>query len=443
MTELLKMPKYEAYKNSGIDWIGEIPKSWNMEKAKWLFSKADRKVEKDDEIVTCFRDGQVTLRKNRRTEGFTNAIKEHGYQRICKGDLVIHAMDAFAGAIGVSDSDGKSTPVYAACIPRQKGVVNPYFYAYYMRDLALSGFIVSLAKGIRERSTDFRFNDFAELPLPLPKIEEQTAIANFLEIKTAQIDEAVAIKEQQIELLKERKQLIIQQAVIQGLNPDAPMKNSGVDWIGEIPKHWGYSKLKYFIEILPGYAFKSEQYSNDESDIRLLRGINVAPSSTKWEETVYWPKKKVAGLEKYYLKKGDLVIAMDRPWISSGIRVTEIKDCDLPCLLLQRVGRIRGNQQALTAYIKLLLSTNLFLSYFGPMLTGISVPHISSEQIEDFCAPIPSVEEQKEILTYLQFETAKNDEAISLTKKQIEKLKEYKITLINSAVTGKIKVPQI
>lgn len=441
MTSLAAMPKHNSYKNSGVDWIGEIPDSWRLEKAKWLFTKAERPIEKNDDIVTCFRDGQVTLRKNRRTQGFTNALKEHGYQGIRKGDLVIHAMDAFAGAIGVSDSDGKSTPVYAACIPRKKKQVNPYFYAYFMRDLALSGFIISLAKGIRERSTDFRFNDFSELLLPLPEYAEQIAIANFLDKKTAQLDEAIAIKQQQILLLKERKQVIIQQVATQGLNPDIPMRESGVDWIGDIPEHWEYAKLKYHVEILPGYAFKSEQYSTDTTDIRLLRGINVSPSYTKWNEVVYWPKNKIKGLGKYFLEEGDLVIAMDRPWISSGIRVTEIKKDDLPCLLLQRVGRIRGNKKALTAYIKLLLSTNLFLDYFGPMLTGISVPHISSEQIEDFCAPIPPVEEQEEILKFLHFETAKHDEGILFTQQQIEKLKEYKTTLINSAVTGKIKVP--
>src|SRR5699024_9334105 len=209
MVKFAQLPKYEAYKDSGVEWIGSIPADWQLEKAKWLFTKADRPIRKDDEIVTCFRDGQVTLRKNRRTDGFTNALKEHGYQGIRKGDLVIHAMDAFAGAIGVSDSDGKSTPVYAACIPRRRETVNPYFYAYYMRDLALSGLIVSLAKGIRERSTDFRFNDFSNLTLPLPNYDQQTLIANFLDQKTAQIDAAIAIKEQQIELLKERKQIII------------------------------------------------------------------------------------------------------------------------------------------------------------------------------------------------------------------------------------------
>ena len=252
MTTLTAMPKYEAYKDSGIEWIGSIPTHWKIEKAKWLFSKAERPVKKEDDIVTCFRDGQVTLRSNRRTEGFTNALKEHGYQGIRVGDLVIHAMDAFAGAIGVSDSDGKSTPVYSACVPRKQGLINPYFYAYYLRDLALSGFIVSLAKGIRERSTDFRFNDFAQLFLPLPDLHEQTAIATFLDEKTAKIDEAIAIKEQQIELLKERKQIIIQQAVTQGLDPTVPMKDSGVEWIGKIPADWEVKKIKFLSKVFRG-----------------------------------------------------------------------------------------------------------------------------------------------------------------------------------------------
>ena len=182
------MKAYEEYKDSGVDWLGKIPAEWEVERAKWLFLRAERLPRAEDEIVTCFRDGSVTLRKNRRTDGFTTALKEHGYQGIRRGDLVIHAMDAFAGAIGVSDSDGKSTPVYSACIPRTSETVDVNYYAYFMRDLALSGFLISLAKGIRERSTDFRFRDFAELKLSLPPLSEQTAIASFLDNKTAKIE---------------------------------------------------------------------------------------------------------------------------------------------------------------------------------------------------------------------------------------------------------------
>ncbi|MDF7808983.1 hypothetical protein P4E94_16165 [Pontiellaceae bacterium B12219] len=313
MEALKNMPRYPAYKDSGVDWVGEIPESWTIEKGKWLFLKADRPVRKEDEIVTCFRDGEVTLRKNRRLDGFTNALKEHGYQGIRKGDLVIHAMDAFAGAIGVSDSDGKSTPVYSACTPRIELQVNPYFYAYYMRDLALSGLIVSLAKGIRERSTDFRFNDFADLLLPLPSLPEQQAIAGFLDEKTGQIDEAVAIKEQQIELLKERKQILIQNAVTRGLNPDAPLRDSGIDWIGETPAHWAHPQKMKYISSLKGrqgwQGLKAEEYTDE--------GPHVLSSAHFNNYIISWDKCPRVSLERYLmdvhiqLSVGDILLMKD------------------------------------------------------------------------------------------------------------------------------------
>ena len=200
-------------KDSGVGWIGQVPEHWDVQRSKFIFKKIERKVNEEDQIVTCFRDGQVTLRANRRTEGFTNALKEHGYQGIRKGDLVIHAMDAFAGAIGISDSDGKATPVYSVCLPHDKQKIDVYFYAYYLRNLALSGFISSLAKGIRERSTDFRYSDFAELLLPIPPYLEQQKIADYLDKQTSKIDRAIALKTAHIEKLKEYKNVLINDVV--------------------------------------------------------------------------------------------------------------------------------------------------------------------------------------------------------------------------------------
>ncbi|MEX4120890.1 restriction endonuclease subunit S [Haemophilus influenzae] len=200
-------------KDSGVEWIGQVPEHWDVQRSKFIFKKIERKVNEEDQIVTCFRDGQVTLRANRRTEGFTNALKEHGYQGIRKGDLVIHAMDAFAGAIGISDSDGKATPVYSVCLPHDKQKIDVYFYAYYLRNLALSGFISSLAKGIRERSTDFRYSDFAELLLPIPPYLEQQKIADYLDKQTSKIDRAIALKTAHIEKLKEYKSVLINDVV--------------------------------------------------------------------------------------------------------------------------------------------------------------------------------------------------------------------------------------
>ena len=192
---------YPSYKDSGVEWLGEVPEHWAIRRAKWLFQKMERPVEPRDEVITCFRDGVVTLRKNRRTGGFTESLKEIGYQGIRKDDLVIHAMDAFAGAIGVSDSDGKGTPVYSVCKPAQQA--NAYYYAYILREMSRNRWIEALAKGIRERSSDFRYSKFGSQVLPLPPHPEQTAIVHFLDHTIANMDAAVDQARRQIELLRE------------------------------------------------------------------------------------------------------------------------------------------------------------------------------------------------------------------------------------------------
>lgn len=205
--------KTVAMKDSGVEWIGEIPKHWTVEKGKRLFKQMKRVVRDIDGIVTCFRDGEVTLRSNRRTDGFTNALKEHGYQGIRKGDFIIHNMDAFAGAIGISDSDGKSTPVYSVCKPWDENIVYSKYYARYLRNLALQDFILSLAKGIRERSTDFRFKDFGELVYPLPPKDEQIEIIKYIEKQTTKIDKAIELQQNYIAKLKEYKASLIDSVV--------------------------------------------------------------------------------------------------------------------------------------------------------------------------------------------------------------------------------------
>jgi len=200
-------------KESGLKWVAKIPAHWEIKRAKDLFKKMSRSAFETDGIITAFRDGQVTLRENRRTSGFTNAIFEHGYQGIRTGDLVIHAMDGFAGAIGVSDSDGKSSPVYQAYMPvDSKRVHNPY-YGLLVREMALSGFVSSLGKGIRERSSEFRHKEFAPLELPVPPFEEQKAIADYLKAKTTHIEKILETIHLEIEKLKELRKTLINDVV--------------------------------------------------------------------------------------------------------------------------------------------------------------------------------------------------------------------------------------
>lgn len=196
------MKRYETYKNCNIPWIKQIPSHWMTERAKFLYRKEQRPVREEDSVVTCFRDGVVTLRKNRRTTGFTEAISEFGYQGIRKGDLVIHVMDAFAGAIGVSDSDGKGTPVYNVCTAY--GDSNNYYYAYALREMARTGFIQSLYRGIRERSSDFRFDVFARQYLPVPPRDEQDQIVRYLDWQVSRINRLISAKRKEFELYKEQ-----------------------------------------------------------------------------------------------------------------------------------------------------------------------------------------------------------------------------------------------
>lgn len=203
-------------KDSGVSWIGEIPEHWELRRAKYMFKKHKRPVRDTDEVITCFRDGEVTLRKNRRTTGFTESLTEVGYQGIRKGDLVIHQMDAFAGAIGISDSDGKGTSVYHCCTP--VGNFHTRFYLYVIRQMAYSGFIQSLYRGIRERSSDFNYQVFGNQFLYIPPIEEQQEIVEYIDAATTKADRMIVELTNHVESMKEYKQRLIADVVTGKIN---------------------------------------------------------------------------------------------------------------------------------------------------------------------------------------------------------------------------------
>lgn len=193
-------------------WLSEIPTEWQLIRAKFLFEEMKRPVEEDDEVITAFRDGQVCLRSRRRTEGYTFAELEVGYQHICKGDLVIHTMDAFAGAIGVSEDDGKSTGEYAVCRPQSEDVI-PEYYAYALRCMARRNYIFVLCPSVRERAPRFRFVRFAPVFLPVPPRDEQLAIVSRIENETAQLRVVQDKTIESIDRLREYRAALITAAV--------------------------------------------------------------------------------------------------------------------------------------------------------------------------------------------------------------------------------------
>ena len=192
-------------KDSGIQWIGKIPETWDCTRGKYILNYISKPVKDDDGVVTCFRDGEVTLRSKRREEGFTMADKEIGYQGIDIGDLVVHGMDGFAGAIGISDSRGKASPVLNVLETKQ----NKRYIMYFLRSMAYGDVFLALATGIRVRSCDLRWNKLAELFYPIPPMEEQSEIVKHIDRVIEETNEIIADKKEQIVTLEAYKKSII------------------------------------------------------------------------------------------------------------------------------------------------------------------------------------------------------------------------------------------
>ena len=203
------LDKSVPMKDSGIAWVGDYPIHWTQRRGKFVMNLLSKPVRDDDGVITCFRDGEVTLRSNRRENGFTMADKEIGYQGIDIGDLVVHGMDGFAGAIGVSDSRGKGSPVLNVLDTKQ----DKRYIMYYLRSMAFNDVFTALSTGIRVRSCDLRWNKLAELLYPLPPIAEQHKIVQVIDQKCDDIDNLISIKQQKIEELKEYKKSLIYEYV--------------------------------------------------------------------------------------------------------------------------------------------------------------------------------------------------------------------------------------
>lgn len=214
----------KQWQETDLPWIPKIPQNWEIKKAKHLYKNVVRAPLENDKIITAFRDGQVTLRENRRTEGYTLAVKEVGYQHIKKGDLVIHTMDAFAGAVGVSDSDGKSTGEYAVCEAISSDTNNEY-YAQVLRCMAERNYIYILCPSVRERAPRFRFSKFAPVLLPVPPKEEQNEIAEYI-YKSRKLRQKT---QDSLEALKQYGSSLITEAVTGQLDIKAWKKKGGTD----------------------------------------------------------------------------------------------------------------------------------------------------------------------------------------------------------------------
>ena len=432
---------YPEYKESGQSWLGRTPLHWTRLPNRAIFQEVKDRYHPQEEMlsVTIARGivRQNLLLSDSSKKDSSN-VNKSAYKLVQPGDIAYNKMRAWQGALGASELRGIISPAYVVMRPRAN--VNSSYFHHLYRTPAFAKEAEHWSYGITSDMWSLRPEHFRVISSVLPPPDEQTAIVRFLDHANQQIDRFIRAKRKLIALLNEQKQAIIHHAVTRGLNPDAPLKPSGIPWLGDIPDHWKVLKLGRLIRLLTGFPFPSDQFTADPGATRLLRGINVTTTSTRWTETVFWKRKASDGLDEFELRPGDVVLGMDRPIIASGVRASMITEYDLPALLLQRVARLRPKVHLTSAYLLLTLRSQLFSDFIAPLFTGISVPHLSPEQICSFKLAIPPLTEQNEIVSFISSDNQSLNSAITRTEREIALMQEYRTRLTADIVTGKLDV---
>lgn len=415
------MMEYEL-KDSGIQWLGNIPADWTITRGKNILTLLSRDVSDDDDVITCFRDGEVTLRKNRRESGYTIAMKETGYQGIEVGDLVVHGMDGFAGAIGISDSRGKGTPVLNVMDSSE----NKLYLMFYLRALAYKDVFMSLSTGIRIRSCDLSWNKIANLPFLIPVTKKlQSDIALFLKNEVDKINSIIAEANETKDMYSEMKRSLIYECTQHGLMTNRRMKDSGVEWIGEIPENWSVQKVKFLCDFKAGVGHENSWDYNGRYVIVNSRFVSTGGEAKKYTEEALSP-----------LNEGDICIVLsDLPNGRALSRCYYIDKNDT-YTLNQRVGAFY-NYEMNGLYFMYAMDRNKGLLRYDD---GTNQTNLKYSEVLNCYVTVPPRKEQDEIAEYLKDRCSQIDIMIQDKEDLLEALEEYKRTLVYEAVTGKRKV---
>ncbi|MBN8707833.1 MAG: hypothetical protein BGO12_13440 [Verrucomicrobia bacterium 61-8] len=398
---------YAEYKESGLPWAGLIPSRWNVKRGKSLFAESQLPVRDGDEIVTCFRDGQVTLRRNRRTSGFMLALYEAGYQGVRRGQLVIHAMDAFAGAIGVSDSNGKCTPEYIVTNPRSSMASASYF-ALLLRYVAHQGFILVSCPAVRERAPRFRYPDFGDLQMPLPSPGEQAAMVRFLDHANRKIDGFIRAKKRELSLITETLMTVTEESLVKPCATVMRLSTAAALVHRPIDRRAGdyYTRIGLF---------------------NRGRGIFHKPPVSGTD---------LGDSEFFSIEKGDLVISGQFAWEGA---VALARDKDKGCIASHRYPILRGREKIISsAGLLAILRTKLggmLMDHHSRGAAGRNRPLNINTLLKEKI-PIPSPVAQVQITNLLEQEYS----VAQAVARSIRLVDEYRSRLTGDVVTGKLDV---
>ena len=450
---------YSRYKDSGVEWLRDVPAHWEVRRlrtvAEMRVSNVD-KHSKDGErpirlcnYVDVYKSDRIRMEMPFMTA--TAAPEEIERFQLRPGDVLITKDSEAWNDIGVpalvEGAAGNTICGYHLALLRPwSGCVSGDFLFRAVQSSTVAYQFHVRANGVTRYG--LTHNAIKSIWLPLPSPPEQATIVRFLDHAERRIRRYIRAKERLLGLLEEQEHVIVHHAVsgqtdVRTGQPYTVYKDSGVEWLGRVPAHWEVTHLGRLITLTVGFPFKSEGFTRSDNDTRLLRGVNIAPGRIRWGDVVRWPLDDVPLFSEYRLQAGDIVLGMDRPIVGDGIRVAVLAQSDVPSLLLQRVARLRPSRRLLRDFAFRLLSGRSFSDYLAPIFTGISVPHVSPEQIKGFRVALPSVAEQQTIVDYLHSRVGSLRAAMKRTGDEIMLLREYRARLIADVVTGRLDVREV
>jgi type I restriction enzyme, S subunit len=412
---------YPRYKDSGVEWLGKIPEDWEVRRLKFaarpdkrgsLGIKGDIGMTERDDLYPAFS-----------AAGQDIWVEQADYD---EPGIVLSAIGARCGKCFKADGKWSALANTQVFLQTEQFDRDYVWYAVNVEDFWVKG-------GSAQPYVQIDASISQRIPMPLKP--EQRAIAEFLDRETAKIDNLIAQKECLIELLEEKRAALITHAVTKGLDPDAPLRDSGIEWLGQIPKHWDVRRLKYAACIKTGFAFSSEDFVTD--GIPLLRIGEITPTGQiDLSDAKFLPPEFVKSNADVLVQAGDIVMAMTGATIGKVGRY----EYDTPALLNQRVCIFRPQSRTRSNYLWYLLNANFYIKHVLLIAFGGAQPNISDTELLACFIPLPHDREQQAIVDYLDGEMIHLAGMGAKVQEVIAKLKEYRSALITAAVTGKIDV---
>lgn len=437
------MKAYDKYKDSGVEWLGEIPEHWEVKRIKYLFREInERSFLGDEDLLSVSQYTGVTKKSENIDKGdlLTNATSLEGYKKVRRFQLVSNIMLAWNGSLAFSNYDGITSPAY--CIYELIGKDNYRYFHYLLKIEKYKAEFKRKSSGVIDSRLRLYTDDFFRIWTLRPSLEEQKAIATFLDEKCGKIDEAISIKEKQIILLKEHRQIIIQEAVTKGIDKNVKLKDSGVDWIGEIPEHWEVKRLKNTMKFSKGLTITKENLKEEGiwcvnyGEVHSKYGFEVDPiiHSLKCVSADYL-KDHSASL----LNEGDFIFADTSEDIEGSGNFTYLKSNEKVFAGYHTIIG-RSIDQYLSRFLAYEIDSFSFRGQIRSKVKGVKVYSITQVLLKNQYVWLPSLKEQQQITCYLDNKVYIIDRGMDMKKEQIEKLKLYKQSLINDVVTGKVRV---